>query len=360
MSNNNNFGKEDKLNEIKNIKNKIEEEKTNNNEKIFNSSNILNITRSYSRWGLDNTFTIINFDGISYIIYATINKSIISYNINDEKISIEIKNAHQDDITNFRHFHKKNTNKFIIMSVEGYERNIKLWDFMNWNCILSLSSIYRTGLIFSSCFIEENDKNYIITSCSSENEEIKIFDFSGIFIKSLKDSKEKTLYVDILFLKKNDKLYIISGNDGNVKSYDYYDNKLYHTYNDHADSWHCSIKTLYEGARVKLIDSCWKDDYIRIWDFNEGILLNKIRTNGINIKCMYIYNEDIIFVGCHDNSIRLIDIKNEKIIKTFLGHKNWVCSINKVTLPKNGECLISQGLGKDEMIKIWIGFFKWK
>ena len=79
------------------------------------------------------------------------------------------------------------------MSVEGYERNIKLWNFMNWNCILCLSSIYRSGLIFSSCFIEENNKNYIITSCSSEDEEIRIFDFLGIFIKSIKNSKEKTL-----------------------------------------------------------------------------------------------------------------------------------------------------------------------
>jgi len=157
MSNNNNYEKDDKLNEIRKIKKIIKEEKTNNNSQLLDSSNILNVTRAYSLWGLDNTFTIINFDGISYLIYATINKSITSYNINEEIISIEIKNAHQSDITNFRHYHKKNTNKYIIMSVEGYERNIKLWDFMNWNCILSLSSIYRSGLIFSSCFIEENN-----------------------------------------------------------------------------------------------------------------------------------------------------------------------------------------------------------
>ena len=358
MSNNNNNGKDDRLKEIRSIKNKNEEEKINSNSQLFDSSNILNITRAYSRWGLDNTFTIINFDSNTYLIYATINKSIISYNINDEKVSIEIKNAHQSEITNFRHYHKQNTNKYILMSIEGTKNNIKLWDFMNWNCILSLSSIYDSGLIFSSCYIEENNKNYIVTSCSTNSEEIKIFDFSGIFIKSIQDSKEKTLYVDNFFSKKNNKTYIISGNDGNVKSYDYSDNKLYHTYNDHADAWHCSIKTLYEGDKVKLIDSCWKDDYIRIWDFNEGLLLNKIRTNGTNIKCIYIYNENIIFVGCYDKSIRMIDIKNEKNIKTFLGHKDWVCSINKIIHPKYGECLVSQGLGSNEMIKIWIDVFK--
>ena len=48
-------------------------------------------------------------------------------------------------------------------------------------------------------------------------------------------------------MKKNGKFYIISGNNGNAKSYDYNDNILYHIYNDHDDSWHCSIKTLYEG-----------------------------------------------------------------------------------------------------------------
>ena len=59
-----------------------------------------------------------------------------------------------------------------------------------------------------------------------------------------------------------------------------------------------ALSKLYMKEIVKLIDSCWKDDYIRIWDFNEGLLLNKIKTNGTNIKCIYIYNENIIFVGC--------------------------------------------------------------
>jgi len=89
MSNNNqNNGKDDKFNEIRNIKNKNIEEKANSNSQLFDSSNILNLTRAYSRWGLDNTFTIINFDSNTYLIYATINKSIISYNISDEKVSI--------------------------------------------------------------------------------------------------------------------------------------------------------------------------------------------------------------------------------------------------------------------------------
>ena len=35
------------------------------------------ISNSFSFWGLDNAHTIFNFNNINYLIYATINKSII-------------------------------------------------------------------------------------------------------------------------------------------------------------------------------------------------------------------------------------------------------------------------------------------
>ena len=312
-----------------------------------------NISNAFSRWGLDNAHTIFNFKNINILIYATLYKSIISYNLNDEIIITEIKNAHKYDITNFRYYHKKSNNKYIIMSISG-EQNLKLWDFYNWECILNLKSIYKFGLIFSSCFLNEDNKDYILTCGSADQSEIKIYDFSGVFIKLINNSSEKTLFIDSIFDKINSKTYIITGNDGYIKSYNYKENKLYHKYKDSGQSWHCSIKYIFNENVLKLIDSCWGDDYIRIWNFHSAILLNKIKTNGSNIKSICIYNNNCIVIGCYDHTIRLIDIKNEKVDKILFGHKDWVNTITKINHPKYGECLISQGIGRNEMIKIWV------
>ena len=338
-----------------NIKEKGKIQKTYQKEEIpENFHLIINITDSYSRWGLDNTFIVFNLNNIYYLIYATRNKSIVSYNLNYEKKITEIKNAHKDDITNFRYYHQKKNNKNIIITTSGANQNIKLWDFYNWECILDLPYIYNSGLIFSLCIFNENNKqDYIITCGSSDLAEIRFYDFSGNYIKSIDNSSEKTLYIDYIFDKNISKYYIITGNDGYIKSYDYNENKLYHKYIEFGMLWHCSIKYIFSENILKLIDSCWGDDYIRIWNFHSGTLMTKIKTNGNNIKSIYIYNDNFIFIGCYDHSMKLIDINNQKVIKNFEEHKDWVLTIDKIIHPTYGECLLSQGLGKSEMIKIW-------
>ena len=51
---------------------------------------------------------------------------------------------------------------------------------------------------------------------------ILIFDFDGNKIKEINDSKDKTLLIDTFYDKKNEKIYIITINEGYIKSYDYY------------------------------------------------------------------------------------------------------------------------------------------
>ena len=35
---------------------------------------------------------------------------------------------------------------------------------------------------------------------------------------------------------------------------------------------------------------------------------------------MCLWDNDFLFVGCEDKNIKLIDLKNEKIIKNLVGH----------------------------------------
>ena len=67
---------------------------------------------------------------------------------------------------------------------------------------------------------------------------------------------------------------------------------------------------------------------------------------------MCLWDEKYLFVGCNHKIIKIIDL-NEGIIKDLEGHNNEVLTIKKINHNKYGPCLISQGLGNDQ-IKIWI------
>ena len=64
-------------------------------------------------------------------------------------------------------------------------------------------------------------------------------------------------------------------------------------------------------------------------------------------------NNEYIFVGCDDKTIKLIELKYGKIIKELKGHNNKVLSIKSIIHPKYGKCLISKG-AYNEPIKLWI------
>ena len=63
-------------------------------------------------------------------------------------------------------------------------------------------------------------------------------------------------------------------------------------------------------------------------------------------------DDEYIFVGCEDKTIKLLNYNNGKIIRTLEGHKGRVVSIKIINHPKYGNCLLSQDYGLDS-IKLW-------
>ena len=356
----------DENNKLKNIINDLDNLKIEHNDNDNDSDNecpkdiklLEDITNdSFTSINIDNTFTVFkSINDILLLIYSNKDKSIIGYDLDEKKIIKEIKNAHNSYITNFRHYLDETNNRDLILSNSQLDNNIRLWELNNWECILNIPHVNKDGILYSSTFLNDNDNNYILSSnCNwdDDNEFIKLYDFDGNKIKEIHNSNEVTFFLDVYYDILCSKSYIITGNLNYIKSYDYNNNKLYHKYYDNENNNNCHFIVVInkKEKQINILDSC-DDGIIRIWDFHLGLLINKIKVNEGNLYGMCLWDEKYLFVGCNHKIIKIIDL-NEGIIKDLEGHNNEVLTIKKINHNKYGPCLISQGLGNDQ-IKIWI------
>ena len=367
----------DIINEIKLLKNEIENLKKENDEmkkeikelkrcikknhpKFSNLIKTKEINGAYSYLNLDNTFTVFNsINSILYLIYSSFYKSIICYDLINQKKIIEIKKCHNSYICNFRHYLDDINKRDLIMSLSYQDNNLKIWNANNWECLFNLK-VNNTGWFYSACILKDKEENYIITSNRNKwdmPEQIKVFNFSGTKIKEISNSNDQTFFIDTYYDKLLSENYIITANVGYVKSYDYRKNKVFKIYEDKNynpyKNEHISLLIdCYDEKLIKLIESS-NDGYIRIWDFHLAHLLSKIQISSQGLNGLCLVNENNLFVACEDKALKLIDINQGKILRSLKDHKDEVITIKKIFHPKFGESLISQGYGKSPII-VWI------
>ena len=317
---------------------------------------------SNAHYALDNTFSIFkSLNNIIYIIYSNKSRSIISYNlIINQKIS-EIKNAHNDYITNFRHYLDEIKKVDLIMSISSIDNNIKVWDIYKWNLLCDIKNINNKGSLHSACFLNlkigNNYINYIIT-CNDNyynSELIKVFDFNGNKIKEINNSNDRTFFIDCYYDNIKGKYYIITGNNSYIKSYDFNENIIYHKYCDKNDcddgdkEDHDSIIIINEEI-TKIIESS-EDGNIRIWDFHSGILLKKISISQHKLYGICLWSNDYLIVSCEDKTLKIIDLKREIIINNLMENET-IIAIKTIIHPNYGKCLITQDWRSQ--IKLWV------
>ena len=313
----------------------------------FYKNRITLIDDSYIDYVLDNTFTTFNsMNNIFYLIYSTEFKSIICYDIVNQKKINEIKKAHKKHITNFRHCLDNNNKRDLVMSISCDDNNIKIWNINNFECILNINNFNSIGKLYSSCFLKEKNDIFIITSNYNylyyENncDLIKVLNLKGEKIKEINESNENIFYIDIYYDNKNLKKYILTGNEGYIKAYDYDNNKLFYKYNDNMNYEIRSIIINEKKEMTKLINS-GKSGFIKIWNFHTGMLLYTIDSHISETLGMCLMNNNNIIIGC--NNCYIILINSEYNITYSLGHRNCTSTVKKIIHPLFGECLISQG-----------------
>ena len=230
------------------------------------------------------------------------------------------------------------------MSISCFDSNVKIWDIYNWECICNIKHIYMEGHLRSASYLNDKNQYYIIVSNTNSidlKNPIIAFDLHGKKMKEINDSCDKAYFIDSFYDDNFSTNYIIAGNDGYVKSFDYDKNRLYHTYADYyIFNEHYNIIIYDKDNVVKMIDFC-RNGIIRIWDFHSRMLLNRFIYDKTEIFGGCLWNKDYLFVAFDDDGIKILRLKDGKIIHN-LNNERKVVYIQKITHPNYGECLISQ------------------
>jgi WD40 repeat protein len=300
-----------------------------------------------------NSFIVFKtINEILCLAYTNENKSIITYSLDNNKKINEIKNAHRYYICDLRYYLDEIHHRDLVLSISLDDNNIKVWDINNLECLLSLDNIYKKKSLITACFYRSKKQNYIITGINNDYDPIKMINLENLRTQKLLDSKDKIYFIDYYYDKNSSKNYIITSDENYVQSFDLKEKNLYHIYFDKDDFLNYKSIIIWNVDGIAQLIESGKRGYVRIWDFHSGKLLNKIKIHKNGINCLCFWNNEYLFAGCDDKKIRLVDLKNRKVIKKLIGHDNIVFNIKKIIIPKLGECLLSQG-ENNETIKIW-------
>ena len=263
----------------------------------------------------------------------------------------EIKNSHPTNINNIRYFIDKINNRDLILSISF--GNLKIWN-INSECIININE----KSILTACILNNNNQNYIISITKNlianiRNRAMKTYNLKGILVKEIDLAPIFGLnylpskgFIDCYYDINYSKNYIILCNDYSSFSFDYNEQKIYQEYKEYKEYYnelerYTIIKV--EKNIVKLIESI-KAGKINIWDFYSGEFLFAIYVkDNYFLYDICLWKDNYLFIGCSQNTIKLLDLNEGTIIYEFKTYKDSVISIKIINHPKYGDCLLSHG-----------------
>ena len=298
----------------------------------------------------DSPYCIFNaIDSILYIIYKK-GRSIISYNLYQFQTITTIKNI-QGKILSIKHCSDKINKRDLIITSKIEETNLEIWDFKNWECIFSIKKV--TPYYIIPCFLNVNNNIYIITTNNINTKNnldsffqfIYLYDLNGNRLNIINEEENtlnRTYIIDIYYDKKSNKNYIITCNKNDIKSYDYNENKIYHIFYETNNDYHNYFFIYEKNENETLLFESSLTGIIRIWNFHNGLLINKIDSVNDNVYSFCLWDEKYLFVGCIDinHSLKIINLDNPEIIMD-IETSSCIFNIKKIIHPDLGECLLT-------------------
>ena len=178
--------------------------------------------------------------------------------------------------------------------------------------------------LLSECWLFFSKNIYIIASAYEiKSEGYNILYYNILNNKDtgqLKNSKDNTNYLETFY--NHDNPFIIAANCGNVKIFDYLNNKLIKKFSDKDNSINYLSVVIHKNNNKARLISTSSDGILRIWDYNEPqILLESIQTYSHSwLVGLDLINDQYLLGACADGSIKEFDLKNRYVS----------CALNRV------------------------------
>ena len=314
-----------------------------------------------------NTFEIFkSINNILYLVYSIEERSLIFYDLNNNKKISTIKNCGK--ICNIKQITDLKNKRDLLITMNQNE--LRLWDINKIECLINLKNIKLSY----ACFYELNDNINIIYSCNETYVFdniwiIKLMNLNGQILKELfYDNKiyDKIYYIDLYYDIQLHNNFIIIGLDDNIMSYDYDNNHIYKIYQDiyyyTGEFYFSNIIIHNNNKKTHLIGLDNNYKRIIIWDFHKGNILNElqIKEDKINfvfvqlryddIFCVYLYNKDYFMIGGFDKII-IVDVNKLTIARIIKCNIGKIYNIKKFVLQNIGESFFVQSDKKNVILK---------
>ena len=198
---------------------------------------------------------------LSYIDYKSDNKSIIFYDINEDKEIKRINNAHEKSIRSIKYYDNKLYDLILSSSCND---DTKIWNYGEKLNILTIKNIFNeSNGVYSSALLFDNDSFYIFGV--GEYDYIKVYNSSGNFYKNIGNNNESRRYIEIYEINANK--YIISGGNNGVNVFNYPSFSNYHCFKEDNNNKYHNYAKIINMKNIYYLIEVGAFNKIMIWDF---------------------------------------------------------------------------------------------
>ena len=337
-----------------NINSKKENNQNNININVldFNHQNIKYVKKISDYFGCNSTYV---YDCITFFISRKEEyvlghidkekKSIIFYDINNEREIKKINNAHDKGIYTIKYY---NYNLYDIILTCSYNNDIKIWNYNETLNILTINNIFNNNYVFSSALLFDNNTFYIF--CVGENNYINIYNSSGNLYKNIGNNDENRRYIEIFEINENK--YIISGGTKGIKVFNYPSFSNYYCFRENNDTKYHNYAKIIKIKNIYNLIDVGDFNQIKIWDFYNKNLIKCITSNSNDgLGGFILINNIYLISGSRDNEIKVFDINNGIIVKKFNKHTSYVIGIKAIKDKNNNQYFLSYG--NNGTINLW-------
>jgi hypothetical protein len=342
---------ENSLKELK-VKNEFKKEENAKEENNFKSQNAhINfyenpenltfkeyLTNNHSNSGWLREFAIFTslYDNLEYLVYNNKNNyNLDILRIKDRKIIHYLKH-HKTKVSVIKYFNQNKNDKEYLLTCDE-SRLVCCWDISTYTLIDSIYTNY-SGYIWDALILFNIfGKNFIFLPSNSLNECTKIYEFKEKiqFLRDICGTKDnKTNYLIPWFYNNN--YYLIECCSSKISINNILKDEVYTNLKCEPEGLHC-CGYIYNDNYLCVSD--YNNNFVRIWDLINKTIYKEINYEG-NLSYGIIPWNDVYSIIACSGYLVIIDLKQQKMVKSIMIKKANLCGIKKIKLSQFGECLI--------------------